>query len=170
MPEKKKEVRINFRTNERFKTRLKDFLQEKNMRLSDFCHQAISEKMKKMGGYNNNSVMKQIKELSKKLNGVNSKIKDQTITMEKQAKIGEKESKFDTYKEIEMKITLITNIIETHRKTNSYRVSKSNGNILGKTTGDIIEESKLNREEVWDILKQSGKFIKCKNGGWDLNV
>jgi len=62
--------RIYIRVSKKFKERLKSLIanlkdQGKNINMTDFIYQAISEKMRKMNAYNNNNMMKQIKEMAK---------------------------------------------------------------------------------------------------------
>ena len=171
MNDKKKEYRINFRVSKRFKEQLKDFLDEKSFKLSDFCKQAIKNEMRKQSNYNSN-FMKELKEMSQKLNGVKENMKDQKITLEKQAKKLEKTSKFDTYQDIEQKVKEITLILQEHRDKDSYKTYKYRGESLGCKTSEIIEKVEIPRREVWDILehlRETNKIVKCRNGGWDLN-
>ena len=169
---------LQIRVTEKFHERLKEFVRNletegKNVTITDFVYQAITEKMKRDGTLTNkNNIMKQIKEMSKKLNGVKENMKEQKITIEKQTKKLEKTSRFETYQDIEKKIKKITSILQEHRAKESYCAYKSTGDVMGCKTSEIIQKSELPRKEVWDILKhltETNRIVKCRNGGWDLN-
>jgi len=170
--------RIYIRVSKKFKERLKSLIanlkdQGKNINMTDFIYQAISEKMRKMNAYNNNNMMKQIKEMAKKLNSVDQSVKAQDITIKQSAKIMEKEDKFDTYQDIDKKINIIKGILEEHRQKESYIASTYTDNRMGCIVSEIIEKSELERLETWDTVKyleRTHQIKKCKNGGYDLNV
>jgi len=163
------QIRVTERFHEKIKEHVKSLETEgKNVTITDFVYQAITEKMKRDGTLSNkNDVMKQIKEMSRKLNGVKENMKEQKITIEKQTKKLENTSKFDTYQDIDNKIKKIISILQEHRTKESYITYKYTGDVLGCKTSEIIQKSQLPRRETWDILKHltdTNRIVKCKNG------
>ena len=149
-----KEKRIQIRVTEKQKQDIEDFCKARDIPVSRFCREAIFEKMRKLSGNYDNSIIRELKE---KINGIKESI-DKKEEMKKEV---EKSIEFSNH---ETQVNIVENVVKEHRKGVSYKTQKTPIYLE-----EIIKKSKLEREDIIAILRYTGKFKRVGiRGGFDL--
>ena len=146
---------LQIRLTEKKHDELKKFCEEQNVSMSQFVKEAIFDKMKKMNvSLYDKEVMNKIKELSKKLNKVKQNTNNTKTLLEKQ-EISFKEQ-FEGFEKVNESIKIIEEIFRKKPKDKE----------VGYTQGKIIEKSGLPREQVFYVLRYSGKVERTGKNRW----